>query len=386
MLNLLRTQLVEGVSHQLRAQARALVQRVDSHIPDSGGDDAVSGAAGKAHQLGQALIVPPQTHQQQAVLQGPSHPPQGPPAPTHRIAELLELDQVDFAVAAEHQRNPGARGAADAMLLPVEMIEPFRHAARPDPLTELHRSSPIPGEGDEGGAPLLVGVHGWLLAGRLWQPLQAQWQGRHDLWTPDLPGFGREPRPLGLQPTLQRYGRWLAEAVAERAGGRPVVLIGHSLGGSIALHAAERLGQQVRGLVLVGFGGGIYQPRPFALVRRSGALFLRWRPTWLAELPAADAIASPLRADLHAARGLLACSMRRQSVVRLPALVNRLQPPSLWIVGSNDQVMEPRYVRHLAGFARRHSVVELAGAGHLPMRQQPIQLAATIDGWLSALA
>lgn len=246
----------------------------------------------------------------------------------------------------------------------------------------MHRSSPIRGEHADA---LLVCIHGWLLAGRLWDPLVAHWQGQRQCWCPDLPGFGQASRPKALQPSLVSYGRWLAEAIRLQAGQRPVVLIGHSLGGSIVLHAAELLGEQVRGLVQVGFGGGIYQPRPFALVRRSGALFLKLRPRWLAHVPAAEAIASPLRADLHAARGLLACSMRRQSVARLPALVSRLQPPSLWIAGSHDQVMEPRYVRHLAGFAQSHSLIELSGAGHLPMRQMPARLAAAIDGWINDL-
>ena len=118
------------------------------------------------------------------------------------------------------------------------------------------------------------------------------------------------------------------------------------------------------------------------MVRRGGAAFLRWRPQWLAQVQAAEALASPLRADLHAARGLLACSMRRQSVRQLPALVHQLGVPSLWIAGSNDRVMEPRYVRHLAAYAPQHSLVELAGTGHLPMRQCPERLAAAIDDWL----
>lgn len=229
---------------------------------------------------------------------------------------------------------------------------------------------------------MLVCVHGWLLAGRLWDPLVAQWGPCWSSWCPDLPGFGSRARPRGLQPSLVSYGRWLADAARQQAAGRPLVLIGHSLGGSIALHAAMHLDDQLLGLVQVGFGGGIYQPRAFATVRRGGATVLRWRPGWLAQLPAAEPIASPLRADLHAARGLLACSMRRQAVEQLPGLVHRLRQPSLWIVGSDDRVMQPCYVRHLAGYAGDHSVVELAGTGHLPMRQRPQQLAASIDSWL----
>ncbi|MFZ9269689.1 MAG: alpha/beta fold hydrolase [Prochlorococcaceae cyanobacterium] len=250
---------------------------------------------------------------------------------------------------------------------------------------EKPRSSPIAAAAGAVATaePLLVCVHGWLLAGRLWDPLVHHWQAQRSCWCPDLPGFGTCERPRALQPSLASYGRWLAAAAQQQAAGRPLVLVGHSLGGSIALHAAAALGEQLQALVVVGFGGGIYQPRPFAAVRGGGAAFLRWRPAWLSEQPWADAIASPLRADLHAARGLLACSMSRQAVAQLPAMVSALNTPTLWVSGSRDSVMAPRYVRHLAGYARDHTVIELAGSGHLPMRQMPQRLAETIDGWLS---
>ncbi len=230
--------------------------------------------------------------------------------------------------------------------------------------------------------PLLVAVHGWLLSGRLWHPLQRELEPRWPLWCPDLPGFGERPRPTGLQASLASYGRWLAEELERQAPGRPVVLLGHSLGGSIALHAAPLLGERLQGLVQIGAGGGVYQPRPFAQVRRGGALFLRWRPGWLAELPGTEAIRSPLRADPRAARGLLACSTNRGAVRQLPQLTSRLVVPNLWIAGSRDGVMEPRYVRHLAGYSRLHRLEVLEGAGHLPMRQMPGRLASVIEAWL----
>ena len=230
--------------------------------------------------------------------------------------------------------------------------------------------------------PLLVAVHGWLLSGRLWQPLARQLEGRRQLWCPDLPGFGQRPRPRGMAANLASYGRWLAEAVRRRAADRPVVLMGHSLGGSIALHAACHLRGQLSGLVQVAAGGGVYQPRAFARVRQGGVAFLRWRPGWLAELPAAAPIRSPLRADLRAARSLLASSTSRGAVRQLPLIAGQLTVPSLWIAGSRDGVMQPRYVRHLAGYSPRHRFELLEGAGHLPMRQQPQELADRIEAWL----
>jgi pimeloyl-ACP methyl ester carboxylesterase len=161
-----------------------------------------------------------------------------------------------------------------------------------------------------------------------------------------------------------------------------VVLLGHSLGGSVALHAAPLLGERLRGVVQISAGGGVYQPRAFAQVRRGGALFLRWRPRWVAELPGTAAIRSPLLADLRAARGLLACSTNRGAVRQLPQLTGRLTVPNLWIAGSRDGVMEPRYVRHLAAYSPQHRLELLEGAGHLPMRQMPDRLAALIETWL----
>jgi len=69
-------------------------------------------------------------------------------------------------------------------------------------------------------------------------------------------------------------------------------------------------------------------------------------------------------------------------VRQLPALTAALKVPSLWLVGSNDRVMEPRYVSHLAGYAAQHDVEVLPGLGHLPMRQDPALLAERISAWL----
>jgi pimeloyl-ACP methyl ester carboxylesterase len=229
---------------------------------------------------------------------------------------------------------------------------------------------------------LLVAVHGWLLAGRLWDPLARVLEPDWQLWSPDLPGFGTTPRPRGLQPSLASYGRWLAEAVVAHANNRPVVLVGHSLGGSVVLHAAAQLGPQLKAIVQVASGGGVFQPKAFAQVRWAGSAFLQWRPTWLRSLPYTDSIRSPLGADLRAARGLLACSTNRGAVGQLPQITGGLQVPSLWIAGSRDQVMQSRYVRHLAGYAPDHRIVVLEGLGHLAMRENPQLLATTMGSWL----
>jgi 2-succinyl-6-hydroxy-2,4-cyclohexadiene-1-carboxylate synthase len=230
---------------------------------------------------------------------------------------------------------------------------------------------------------VLVALHGWLLSGRLWNRLERELRPEWALLAPDLPGFGATPRPRGLQPSLASYGRWVASWVRRELGPQqPVVLLGHSLGGSVALHAAGELGEQLKGLVQISAGGGVYQPRPFRQLRRGGALLLGLRPRAVAHWPLFSRWRAPLLAESRAARGLLACSTNRGAVRQLPQLAHALTVPSLWIVGSEDQVMAPRYVRHLAGYADAHRLEVLEGVGHLPMCQKPGDVADLIQAWL----
>lgn len=247
------------------------------------------------------------------------------------------------------------------------------------------RASPGPQGAQASHPPLVVAVHGWMLSGRLWDPLRPCLVSPWSLWCPDLPGFGECPRPRELQPNLASYGRWLAAAAQDQAQGRSIVLMGHSLGGSVALHAASLLGSQLAAMVQIGSGGGVYQPRPFARLRRGGAAFLQLRPRWLGPWAAESPWRGPLMAETRAARGLLATSTHRGAVRQLPMLTAALTVPSLWIVGERDRVMEPRYVRHLASFAPNHRVELLARGGHLPMCEQPQLLAELLMGWFDGI-
>jgi len=395
-LHLHLPQLLEHESHQLLAQPRPLVGGMDRHIPDRGLQHPITGAAGKAHQLRQAWIVSPEPHPQQAVLKRLAHAAQGPAAPTDGIAEPLEFEQINLPLQAQDELKLRIGRGADPELGAVgtgqEVGGIQTRGARqrngtilPDPRRAVAGWKATNAEGMPArntGDPLLICLHGWLLSGQLWHPLLEELAPRWRVEAPDLPGFGQRPRPRGLQPSLASYGRWVAQHSLEQAGNRPIVLVGHSLGGSLALHAAPLLGDHLLGVIQIGVGGGVYQPRAFARLRQGGAALLRFRPGWLAGWPGTASIRSPLIADRRAALGLLACSTSRAAVREIPGLTAALQVPSLWIAGSRDQVMEPRYVRHLAGYSDQHELAVLDGCGHLPMRESPRQLAALIDAWL----
>jgi 2-succinyl-6-hydroxy-2,4-cyclohexadiene-1-carboxylate synthase len=155
--------------------------------------------------------------------------------------------------------------------------------------------------------------------------------------------------------------------------------MGHSLGASVVLHAAHYLqaqaADQLKGVVCIAAGGGIYQPRPFQRLRLGGRLAIQLRP----QLPIP---LGPFQAEERAALGLLVNSTCRGAIRQIPHLVADLEVANLWISGSNDQVMEPCYVRHLAGYSRQHELVFINNCGHLPMHTHAEHLQQHLQAWL----
>ena len=123
--------------------------------------------------------------------------------------------------------------------------------------------------GDGPPVVLLHGQGGW--AG-IWVPVMADLVRDHRVVAPDLPGLGAS-RVDGAAPTADRVLAWLGELL-DRTCPAPPVLVGVSLGGSIAARFAAASGDRLAGLVLVSMGGlvgkvRIPPPMLLALVRHS---------------------------------------------------------------------------------------------------------------------
>ncbi|PTL83950.1 alpha/beta fold hydrolase [Vitiosangium sp. GDMCC 1.1324] len=104
-----------------------------------------------------------------------------------------------------------------------------------------------------GSGPLLVYLHGLGCAGnRDWPPVarSTALQGRASLWV-DLAGFGQSERPADFSYDLSAQAELLAELLGSESG--PIVQVGHSMGGTLAVLLAERLlrdGRPLHALVL----------------------------------------------------------------------------------------------------------------------------------------
>ena len=100
------------------------------------------------------------------------------------------------------------------------------------------------------GVTTVVLLHGLTEAGTTWPDLVDRWAEGYRIVAPDLRGHGQSPRftpqELGRAPELM-----LEDVLALLdAEPEPVVLVGHSLGGNLALAAALARPDRMRALVL----------------------------------------------------------------------------------------------------------------------------------------
>jgi 2-succinyl-6-hydroxy-2,4-cyclohexadiene-1-carboxylate synthase len=243
---------------------------------------------------------------------------------------------------------------------------------------------------------VLVFLHGWLLSRHYWQPLMAILSADYQCLALDLRGFGqsRHIAPEDVQGFAPiDYAQDIGQ-VLDILQIRQVVLVGHSLGGTIALWGAKCFPDRVVQVWCVNAGGGIYLKDEFERFRSAGQQILKFRPGWLAKWPlfpwlfTRANVPKPLEfrwgqqrvtdfvtADYTAALRSLLDSTTEAEVLALPNLVADLTQPTYFIAGCQDDIMPPKYVQYLANHhpssqGQAANVIELDPCGHFAMLEQ----------------
>jgi pimeloyl-ACP methyl ester carboxylesterase len=251
----------------------------------------------------------------------------------------------------------------------------------------------------EGDGPALVLLHGWGDSADTWRPLLDR-LGRHDrrAVAVDLPGFGEATAlgPGAVLPQLDAFAGALVEAVAEEGPG-PVVVVGNSLGGVVALRLAERADLPLAGVVPIA-PAALEMPRWFEIVERDPVVrTLLALPVpiprsvlarTIGEVYRRLAFSSPGLADPAVVSMFAAHHAYRMGVRQLLASGRRLLPeltpdafeferichPVLLAWGTHDR-MVPQSGQHVlrAALADRDDfrVELLEGVGHCPQLEAP---------------
>jgi len=127
-----------------------------------------------------------------------------------------------------------------------------------------------------GTGPQIVFLHGWGLSGHTYKAaLKRLLAQGFRVWAPALPGFDGTGALASRLDDLTEYAAWVNEFCAAVGITEPVVMMGHSFGGGVAIQTAHDWPDRVRGLVLINSIGG-------SAWRRDGSLMksMAQRPLW----------------------------------------------------------------------------------------------------------
>lgn len=101
---------------------------------------------------------------------------------------------------------------------------------------------------EKGSGQPLVLIHGFCESGKMWNYFAEKLSAHFRVICPDLPGFGDSPI-FGDQITLEEVAVQLEEWMEENQIQDPIV-IGHSLGGYVALALLELMGSRLKAIGL----------------------------------------------------------------------------------------------------------------------------------------
>ncbi len=257
-----------------------------------------------------------------------------------------------------------------------------------------------------GEGPLLVLLHGIASTAETWAPVVEALAARHTVLAPDLLGHGESAKPRGDY-SLGAHASGVRDLVAALGYDRATV-VGHSLGGGIAMQFAYQFPERVERLVLIGSGGLGREVHPMlraatlpgselvlalvggAWLRATGGAVggvlarlglrtgedLAGVASGLGSFADADARA----AFVHTARAAIDAGGQRVSATDRLYLAADL--PTLIVWGERDPIIPVAHGRaaHAAIPGSRLEVFE--GAGHFPHREAPARFVAVIEDFV----
>jgi 2-succinyl-6-hydroxy-2,4-cyclohexadiene-1-carboxylate synthase len=234
--------------------------------------------------------------------------------------------------------------------------------------------------------PTVVLLHGFTHTGASWDPVVSALGERYRALAIDIRGHGSASgrEPVALEGVLED----LAAVAPDR-----FTLVGYSMGGRIALHAALALPERIERLVLIGASPGIADPAEREARLRDDerlageiesmsieAFARRWAQTPVLAGQPPDVLAAAHADRLRNRPAGLAAALRGLGNAALPSLWERLGEIRIrvaLVVGERDEKFRAIADQMAAGLPAAEIIVA-PGAGHAVHLEAPACVASVI--------
>jgi pimeloyl-ACP methyl ester carboxylesterase len=218
-------------------------------------------------------------------------------------------------------------------------------------------------------APAMIHQHGFAISGTYMVPTATLLTDDFRVYVPDLPGFGRSPKPAKPM-SIDELGTTLNHFM-DSLGIESAVLVGNSLGCAIISELIDEAPEKVSKAVLVSLAGGVHNTplgKALGQMLRDG----------LVEPPSMVSVALPDYLRFGTGRAL----QLFKAMTTYPAFdrLMTIPVPTMVVIGSRDPVRAPwrRISRVLSQVPPQISIVLFQGAAHSINFGHPQELAHAI--------
>ncbi|WP_104043744.1 alpha/beta fold hydrolase [Arthrobacter sp. ZGTC412] len=228
---------------------------------------------------------------------------------------------------------------------------------------------------ETGARPAYVLLHGIGVSHRYLARLHQELAKEADVYSFDLPGFGKASKP-GRQVQVEEFAAFVSAVLAE-SGVHNYVPVGHSMGTQFAVQLALQEPGRVDGVVLM---GPVVETSRKSVGRQAMALT---RDSMFSESLTSNAIvfSDYFRAGPRWYLTELPVMMEYPLEERLAEVTQ----PVLVLRGTKDPIARRPWCVNLAEVARQGTMAEILGQGHVFQHTAPETAAQAISGWVRAV-
>jgi pimeloyl-ACP methyl ester carboxylesterase len=228
--------------------------------------------------------------------------------------------------------------------------------------------------------PAVIFIHGAGQDHTNWQ-LPARWFAwhGHGVLAPDLPGHGRSDGPP--PGTIPEMAQWIGRLM-DAAGIAKAALVGHSMGGGIAVEAAAALPERITRLALLGTALSMPVNEALLTAARDAPDTAHQMITAWALGPRAKVGGNPAPGLWMSGGSIALLDRNRPGVLHAAfdacnrwtsgaAAAENVRCPALVVIGASDSMTPPRIGRQLAQKIAGSRIVTIPDSGHMMMAEAP---------------